>query len=87
MVIIMTDCKGPFGSYVDFNVKGSGERVAEVDRSDGKYKIYGGKNFTLIGERTGKQSAISFAQESIKGLFREQVEFKWNVVSKNYRWK
>lgn len=83
--IIMTDCKTPFGSYVDFNVKGSGERVAEVDRSDGRYKIYVGKNLTLIGERTGKQSAISFAQENIKGLFREQVEFKWNVLTYKFK--
>lgn len=83
--IIMTDCKTPFGSYVDFNVKGSGERVAEVDRSDGKYKIYVGKILTLVGERTGKQSAISFAQENIKGLFREQVEFKWNVLTYSFK--
>lgn len=67
--------------YVDFKEKHTGIRVGEVDRVEGKYKIFCGPSGWLseIGTRTNKQSAIKFLQDNIRAGYEKPVEFKWSV--------
>lgn len=77
--IIITECKSPWGKYWVFNIKGTGERVAEVDRTDGGYTIFAGSLHRQVGKRSGKDSAFSFAKRCILDRFPE-AEFKHNVI-------
>lgn len=67
--------------YVDFKEKHTGIRVGEVDRVEGRYKIFCGTSGWLleIGTRTNKQSAIKFLQDNIRAGYQGEVEFKWQV--------
>lgn len=81
--IIMTEVKDSlYGNYTKFTVKGDGKIIAEVDRKEGKYVVFG--NNQQIGVRSGKWSAIKFAQDYILG-FIPDAEFKWNVMTEKIK--
>lgn len=75
--IIMTEVFSPYGKYVKFTKKGEREIIAEIDRKDGKYVIFGSKQ--QLAARSSKDSAIKYAQDYILG-FIPDAEFKWNVM-------
>ena len=76
-IIIMTEVFSPYGKYVKFTKKGEREIIAEINRKEGKYVIFGNRH--QLATRSGKDSAIKFAQDYIKGFMPEAV-FKWNVM-------
>lgn len=83
--ILMTNVKSPYGKYVDFKIVPGFERVAEVDRRDGKYVVFGGKGvFTEVARHSKKDMAIEFAKEYIRGFIPDAV-FKWNVMQEKIK--
>ena len=81
--IIMTEVKSPYGKYTAFNIKGTGQLIAEVDRRGRYYVVFcNGHN---VGQRSNKDAAIGYAQRCVKDCVPNPVEFKWNVMS--YRQK
>ena len=90
--IIMTNCKSPYGSYIEFKIKG-GAFIGEVDtlnkREHGKtgYRVFYGEHgrSRQIADRSNKDSAIALLQESIKAGIQGPVEFKWNVMQYKYK--
>ena len=86
IIVILTDVKSPYGFYTKFTIKGTGELIAEVDRRDGKYVLFGGpKNrFSEILRRSSKQSAIQLAKDYIRGFIPDAI-FKMNVMTERIR--
>ena len=85
--IIMTEVKSPNGRYVAFQVKGTGEYIAEVDRRGDKYVVLiasKGVYWELVAEAWQKSRAINLAQQEILKK-NPDAEFKWNVMSERIR--
>ena len=83
ITIIMTEVKDSlYGKYVKFTIKGDRKVLAEVDRRDGKYAIFGG--YHEPATRSSKGSAIKYAQGYIRG-FIPDAEFKWNVITEKIK--
>lgn len=83
-IVIMTEVKDSlYGRYVKFTIKGNRKVIAEVDRRDGKYYIFGGCH--ELATRTNKDSAIKYAQGYITG-FIPDAKFKWNVMSERIKY-
>lgn len=85
--IIMTEVKSPNGRYVAFQVKDTGEYVAEVDRRGDKYVVLiasEGVFWDLVAEAWQKSRAINLAQQEILKRI-PNAEFKWNVMSERIR--
>lgn len=85
--IIMTEVKSPNGRYVAFQVKGTGEYVAEVDRRGDKYAVLiasEGVFWDLVVEAWQKSRAINLAQQEILKKIPD-AEFKWNVMTERIR--
>lgn len=83
-IVIMTNCSTPYcKSCIEFEIKGKGKLIGEVDRRDGKYFIY--YNLREIGSRSNKDSAIKYLQEAIKAGIQGPVDFKWNVMQYKYK--
>lgn len=91
-IVIMTNCKSPYGSYIEFKIKG-GAFIGEVDtlnkRTHGKtgYRVFYGEHYRSrqIADRSNKDSAIALLQESIKAGITGEVKFKWNIVEYKYK--
>lgn len=82
MEVIITECKNPYGKYWEFKDKASGQLLAEVDRKDGKYVVFGGKGvFTEVACHSKKDMALELAKEHIR-IFIGDAVFKWNVMRK-----
>ena len=80
--IIITEYYGRNGKYWTFNIKGTGDQVAEVDRIKNGYKIYsGGFPFkTEVTTRSRKASAFAEAKQQVMRSVSGCIEFKHNVV-------
>lgn len=91
-IVIMTNCKSPYGSYIEFKIKG-GAFIGEVDtlnkRTHGKtgYRVFYGEHGRTrqIADRSNKDSAIALLQESIKAGITGEVKFKWSLVEYKYK--
>ena len=83
--IIMTEVYAPLGKYILFTRLSGGDEVAEVDRVDGKYRVFVfSPEFPGYETRTRRDSAIQLAQDRIRQI-NPDVEFKWNVISKRIK--
>lgn len=85
ITIIMTNCISWSGiHYITFEEKGTGIMVGEIDREDGKYRIFGPRagRLHIIGSRTSKDSAIKMLQRDIQSGYGEEqpLKFRKNVI-------
>lgn len=81
--IIMTEVKSSSGRCVAFQVKGTGEYIAEVDRRGDKYVVLiatEGVFWDLVSEAWQKSRAINLAQKEILKTIPD-AEFKWNPMT------
>lgn len=83
--IIITEYYGRNGKYWLFKIKGTGRKMAEVDRFEKGYKVYSGEWPSEVGHRTKKDSALEFAKQCVREQIEGEVEFKWNVMREIYR--
>lgn len=81
-IVIMTEVISPYGKYIDFKNKYTGERLGEVDSCGRLYKIfYGAGRFELIATRTNRDSAIRHLQKTISAGITGDVKYRWNVMT------
>ena len=83
--IIITECQNPYGKYWTFRIKGTGRKLAEVDRVNKKscgytgYKVYAGEWPSEVARHSNKDMAMEFARQSCQDQISDDIEFKWNV--------
>lgn len=95
-IIIITECKNPYGKYWEFREKESGHILAEVDKKKEKefgpgplYFVYTSRGgmFCETARHSKKDVAIEFAKQSIREQFSGvDIKFKMNVIVKHYKW-
>lgn len=85
--IVITECMSPWGKYWTFKVKGTGQKLAEVDKKrkenfgyDG-YVVYSGEWPSEVARHSKKDVAMEFAKECVRQIVKSDVEFKWNVMT------
>lgn len=95
-IVIITECTNPYGKYWEFRDKWSGNVLAEVDKK--KEKEFGpGPLYFVYTQRGGflyetarhskKDVAIEFAKQSIREQFAGfDLAFKWNPMTRKYKW-
>ena len=95
-IIIITECKNPYGKYWEFKDKRSGQVLAEVDKKKERefgtgplyfvYTVRGGFLYETA-RHSKKDVAIEFAKRSILDQFDGvDVKFKMNVTKRIIKW-
>lgn len=94
--IIITECTNPYGKYWEFREKETRQLLAEVDKKKERevgpgplYWVYTprGGMFYETTRHSKKDVAMEFAKQSIREQFAGvDIEFKWNVMVKHYKW-
>lgn len=91
--VIITECKNPYGLFWTFKVKGSGRKLAEVDRTRKSncgyagYKVFAGEWPSEVARCTKKAAAMEFAKACCRHRITDEVEFKWNVMREIEKWR
>lgn len=95
-IVIVTECKNPYGKYWEFKDKQSGQILAEVDKKKERefgpgplYFVYTPRGGFLYetARHSKKDVAMEFAKQSIREQFAGvDVKFKMNVMVRKYKW-
>lgn len=89
--VIITEGMSPWGKYWTFKVKGTGQKLAEIDKKrksssgyDG-YIVYSVEWPSEVKRTKNKESAMEFARQCVREIVGCEVEFKWNVMCQKVR--
>ena len=90
--IVITECQSPWGKYWKFKVKGTGQKLAEVDKKrksdfgwDG-YVTYAGEWPSEVARHTRKATAMEYAKNVCREIVKGECRFQWNAVCEHWRW-